>query len=136
MKNGDILSICSEFAKITGEVESGAVMLEDDRKEGLEHNILKERQIMSKDGLVIILVTFDSKKRILSTSPQIITKGYPFSSSSDQIIADLNDLMFQSYSTRQDMDYVTLKRDIKEKAISLFKRVQKNPMILPVVITI
>lgn len=138
IKNGDVLSLSENGAGITDTVEFGAIMLEDDRIEGVEHNILKERQIMSTDGLVIILAVFDSKKKVLNSAPQIITKGYPSSASSDQILKELSEMMIHNYTkqTVEGLDVFLLRKEIKDKAMNVFRRSQRNPMILPVVINI
>ncbi len=138
IKNGDVLAVSDKGAKIIDTVEFGAIMLEDDRTEGVEHNILKERQIMSTDGLVIILAVFDSKKKILSSAPQIITKGYPSSQSSEQLLKDLSEMMIHNYTKHpvEGLDVFLLRKEIKERAMNVFRKTQRNPMILPVVINI
>ncbi len=76
MENGDILEITTDSAQIIGEVPAGIIMVDSSREHSVNKEVLRDRDKLSKQGLVNIIITMDKDKIV--AGPDILLKGFVF----------------------------------------------------------
>ena len=102
--------------------------------------VLRDRQVLAEDGMVVIIATVDSKTGKLTQNPDIISRGFVFLKSHKELIEDLRHrvkkLVIESDPLSwADTNYIRNKiRDYVGQF--LFTKTEKRPMILPVVIEV
>lgn len=102
--------------------------------------VLRDRQVLAADGMVVVIATVDSKTGALLGSPDIISRGFIYMKENKRLIEETRALVKRAVADHDkassaDNDY--LKRKIRDDiGAFLFKRTQRRPMILPVVIEV
>lgn len=76
MENGDILEITTQTAQIVGEVPAGIIMVDSSREHSVNKEVLQDRDRLSKQGLVNIIITMQKNKIV--AGPDILLKGFVF----------------------------------------------------------
>ena len=137
MKTGDVLSLDSESAKVTGKVETGGIMVDGLGVGDVGNIVLRDRQHLSEDGIIIVVLTLDRHSGMLLAGPDIVSRGFVY-------VRESEDLMDEARVAAEDalddcLDrHITawgkLKTSVKD-ALSAFvwKRTQRRPMILPII---
>jgi ribonuclease J len=102
--------------------------------------VVRDRQVLAEDGMVVIIATVDSKTGKLVQNPDIISRGFVFLKSHKELIEDLRQRVKKMVIESDplswaDTNYIRNKlRDYVGQF--LFTRTEKRPMILPVVIEV
>ena len=102
--------------------------------------VLRDRQVLAGDGMVVIIVTVDSKTGKLIQNPDIISRGFVFLKENKDLIEDLRNkvkkMVVESKPTTW-ADTNQIKNNIRDKVGQfLFSKTEKRPMVLPVVIEV
>ena len=104
------------------------------------HIVLRDRQVLAEDGMVVVIVTIDSKTGKLVQNPDIISRGFIFLKENRQLIEDLRHkvkklIVDSDPLSWDDTNYI--KNKIRNYVGQfLFTKTEKRPMILPVVIEV
>lgn len=103
--------------------------------------VLRDRQILSEDGMIVIIAVLDGKTGKVRGNPDIISRGFVYLRESKPLLAEIRKntkFIVEEGSTKQhtaNLDYV--KEQVREKLGRLiFQRTKRRPMILPVVIEV
>ena len=102
--------------------------------------VLRDRQAMAHDGIFVVIVTIDSKKMELASSPDIISRGFVYMRDSEKLIhgarATIKDI-FSEHKGRSPFDPQTLKEDLKQEIGDyLYRNTKRRPMVVPVLIEV
>jgi ribonuclease J len=105
-----------------------------------QHIVLRDRQVLAEDGMVVVIVTVQSKSGKMIQNPDIISRGFVYIKDNRTIIEDMRhkvkELVIKSDPTSWT-DTNQIKNDIRDKVGQfLFTKTQKRPMVLPVVIEV
>ena len=103
--------------------------------------VLRDRQMMAKDGMFVIIVLIDSETGRVKQSPDIISRGFVYLRESKKLLFNARQLVINlvehitQKQTPVNLNYV--KNEIKEKLGEfLFKKTSRRPMVLPVVLEV
>ena len=98
--------------------------------------VLRDRKILSRDGVAIVLINYDSSTKRVSEAPEIISRGFVFNKNKDPLIRASKQLL--SYlNSKKGLDRHAIKRvsvDFLEK--HFYSKLGRRPMILPVIVEI
>ncbi|MCL2235252.1 MAG: ribonuclease J [Defluviitaleaceae bacterium] len=138
---GEVLEISPTGAKLNGSVQAGAIFVDGSGVGDVGNVVLRDRRILSQDGLIIAVVTFNGKTKKLATKPDIISRGFVYVKESEQLMADARKVVEKAYAdwenAQKDGDWGNIKNNIKEELRKLmWSKTKRNPMILPVVIEV
>ncbi|HCB63950.1 MAG TPA: ribonuclease J [Fusobacteria bacterium] len=132
-KNGDIVSVNKNGIAITGEVESGNVLVDNNNSNSVATATIKDRNMMAKDGLIVIHVLINVRSRKINGQPDIISKGF----GSQNVIRDLGKDIVINFSDKKINDVFAFKKDLRDYCIKEIKRkASKEPMIIPIIATV
>ncbi len=102
--------------------------------------VLRDREILSEDGMMVIIATVDNKTGALVTSPDIISRGFVYMKDQKKLIDETRQHIKKLIADRGNKtlsDDTFLKEKIKHDIGQfLFKKIQRRPMILPVIIEV
>ena len=105
-----------------------------------QHIVLRDRQVLAEDGMIVVIATVDSHKGTLVQNPDIISRGFVFLKDNRDLIEavrkKVKKLIVESDpATWADTDQI--RNDIRDKVGQLvFSKTEKRPMVLPVVIQV
>ena len=134
MNNGEINEFTSDSHTVTGEVPVGTVLV-DQTGATISSVVVKDRLILSEDGLVVVILTLDKKSGQLLTSPDIISRGFIYMRDNEELMnlfrAELKRAVLQRYK-RVDLD--RFKAELKDYVTHfLYEQTQRSPIVIPVV---
>ena len=141
LENGDVLEIMDDNAEIVDKVPTGMVFVDGHEIGEAGGLVLRDRQQLAGDGILIAVVTIDAQSGDSVASPELVARGFLHDDERLKDVLDecgtaLDDLMDelgQVHVTGQRL----IKEDIKEKLSELvYARTRRRPLILPVVVEV
>lgn len=140
MENGDMLALTSDSARLAGHFHAGDVYVDGSGIGDIGNVVLRDRQILSEEGLVIIVVTVDLEKRELLAGPDILSRGFIYMRESGEMISEaqgiLYDALMDAFNQEGEISEHQL-REILTDAIEpyLYEKTRRSPMILAMIMT-
>ena len=139
LDNGDILALTEDSARRAGEFDAKDVYIDGSGIGDIGSVVLRDRKILSDNGLVVVVATIDPDKKEVLAGPDIISRGFIYMRESEKLIQSAQRKAYQSILRSFDNKQVNefkmrndLIEDVKE---FLFSETEREPIILPVILT-
>ncbi len=132
--NGQVITLTSDKMEVAGEVPHGTVLV--DQTGAIVNNVVvKDRVLLSEEGLVAVVLTVDKKAGALLTSPDIISRGFIYMRDNEEIMNGLRVELKRAVQQRfKRVDLDRFKAELKEHVTHyLFEHTQRSPIVIPVV---
>ncbi|OGH64717.1 MAG: hypothetical protein A2821_04515 [Candidatus Magasanikbacteria bacterium RIFCSPHIGHO2_01_FULL_41_23] len=105
-----------------------------------QHVVLRDRQVLAEDGMIVVIATVDSKRGTLLQNPDIISRGFVFLKDNKELIEDIRHKvkkMVIESNPSSWADTNQIRNDIRDKIGQyIYTKTEKRPMVLPVVIEV
>lgn len=133
-ENGEVISFTPDKMEITGEVPHGTILV-DQTGAIVSNVVVKDRVLLSEEGLVAIVLTIDKKNGNLLTSPDIISRGFIYMREHEELMNDLRVELRRAVQQRfKRVDLDRFKAELKDHITHfLFEQTQRSPIVIPVV---
>jgi len=120
--------------ELAGEVPHGTVLV-DQTGAIVSNVVVKDRVLLSEEGLVAIILTVDKKTGSLMTSPDIISRGFIYMRDNEEIMNGLRVELKRAVQQRfKRVDLDRFKLELKEHVMHyLFEHTQRSPIVIPVI---
>jgi ribonuclease J len=133
-ENGQVVAINGDKMEVIGEVPVGTVLV-DQTGAIVNSVVVKDRLVLSEEGLVAVILTIDKKTGQLLTSPDIISRGFIYMRGQEELMnlfrIELRRAVQQRYK-RVDLD--RFKAELKDYVTHfLYEQTQRSPIVIPVV---
>ena len=139
MKNGRVLELNENEAKFTNLVQVGKVFVDGLGVGDVGNIVLRDRQHLSQDGLIIVVLTMDSYGNVVA-GPDIISRGFVYVRESENLMDEVKSVVnveLMSCVDNHITDWATLKTSIRDALKDyIFQTTKRNPMILPIIMEI
>ena len=140
MSNGRILEINEDGAELTGSVQSGRVLVDGLGIGDVGSVVLRDRQHLSQDGLIVIVLTMDSSTGEVVAGPDVISRGFVYVKESENLMDDVKSVVrheIKKCEERGIRDWATIKSAARENLRDyIFMKTKRNPMIIPIIMEI
>jgi len=137
---GKVLEISKTEAKQNGTVQNGVVMVDGFGVGDVGKVVLRDRQLLSQDGLVVVCVTLSSSDGTLLTEPDIISRGFIYMRDNEEMIQDSKLIvqeLIEALNRDKLRDWAYIKNEIRHQLKEfLYAKTKRTPMILPMIIEI
>lgn len=132
--NGEIIALTPDKMEVIGEVPHGTVLV-DQTGAVVNNVVVKDRVLMSEEGLVSIVLTIDKKTGNLLTSPDIISRGFIYMRDNEEIMNGLRQELKRAVQQRfKRVDLDRFKVELKDHVTHyLFEQTQRSPIVIPVI---
>ena len=138
--NGRIIEMDEEHAKLAGTVPFGKVMVDGLGVGDVGNIVLRDRQHLSQDGLIIVVLTMDSSSGEVVAGPDIISRGFVYVRESENLMDDVKNVIRKEIDNcvRNGItDWTTIKSTIRDTLREyIYKTTKRNPMILPIIMEV
>ena len=140
LENGDVLSISKKDIRKSGKVTAGDVYVDGSRIGDIGNVVIKDRKLMSSNGILVIIANIDiARKRLLAT-PSITTRGYILVNENEALIKQIEEYS-EKIIINKLKDKNATYNDIKQELINtlmpfLSDKTGRVPIILPIIMDI
>ena len=139
MKNGKTLELNENEAKFTSTVQVGKVFVDGLGVGDVGNIVLRDRQHLSQDGLIVVVLTMDKVGNILA-GPDVISRGFVYVRESENLMEEVKFLInteVMKCAENHITDWATIKSTIRDSLREyIFQTTKRNPMILPIIMEI
>ena len=140
LSSGDVLELDENSARLTGKVPTGAILVDGLGVGDVGNVVLRDRQHLAEDGIMIVVMSLDKYSGQLVAGPDIVSRGFVYVKESDELIEEARqtvDEALQKCLDRGITDWGKLKNTTKD-ALSdyVWKKTKRRPMILPIIMEI
>ena len=140
MSSGDVLSIGQDTAKIVDHVPHGCIMVDGLGVGDVGNIVLRDRQLLSQNGLMIVVLTLDRETNQLLAGPDIVSRGFVYVRESEELMEDAKRIVDKAVYDCIDnnvTDWTKIKNKVKDSLGDyLWKETRRNPMILPIIMEV
>ncbi|WP_044747242.1 ribonuclease J1 [Bacillus alveayuensis] len=140
LDNGEVLAMNEKEASVAGKVPSGSVYIDGSGIGDIGNIVLRDRRILSEEGLVIVVVSINMKEFKIAAGPDIISRGFVYMRESGDLINDAQELIMKHLSKvmeRKTTQWSEIKNEITDTlAPFLYEKTKRRPMILPIIMEI
>lgn len=140
MRNGDVLALTANSARRAGHVSAGDVYVDGSGIGDIGNVVLRDRKVLSEDGLVVVVATLDMKNHRVLAGPDLLSRGFIYMRESGELITAGRRRVYRTIKRSFKGENVTvgaLKNAITADLQSfLYNKTGRHPMVLPMLVTI
>ena len=140
LHSGDVVEIDDNGCKTTGHVQTGAVYVDGLGVGDVGNIVLRDRQHLAEDGIVIIVLTMQRGTGQVLAGPDIVSRGFVYVRESDALLEDSTEIL---QDAMDDLvadgitDWGKIKTTLRESLSDyLWKKTKRRPMILPIIMEV
>ena len=137
LKSGNVLEIDENSAAVTGSVHTGAILVDGLGVGDVGNIVLRDRQHLSEDGIMIVVMTLERHSNVVLAGPDIVSRGFVYVRESEDLMdhaREVVELALDGCLDKGITDWSKIKAALKD-ALSdyVWKRTKRSPMILPII---
>ncbi|HHY94159.1 MAG TPA: ribonuclease J [Firmicutes bacterium] len=139
-ENGSILEFSKGVAAVTGQVESGLVMVDGLGVGDVGSVVLRDRKQLAEDGILVVVIAVDQASGLLAAGPELVSRGFVYVRESEALLERARATVREAMERRNNHrtpDWAAIKNVIRDSlSRALFEETGRRPMILPIVIEV
>ena len=137
LSSGNVLELDENGASVTGSVQTGAILVDGLGVGDVGNVVLRDRQRLAEDGIIIVVMTLERRSNIVLSGPDIVSRGFVYVKESEDLMEHAREAVQEALDTcgaRRINDWSRIKNEVKD-ALSTYvwKRTKRSPMILPII---
>lgn len=136
LSNGDTILLRNEEARLGPRIHVDDIYVDGNDMSGLSTAVLRDRQILSEDGMVSVLIAMDSREGVLLSKPVIMSRGFVYMKDSLELIQEAEQLVNNELTQllKRKTTFNEIKNTVRDTLGPYFyQKTKRNPMIIPVV---
>ncbi|GIV88404.1 MAG: ribonuclease J [Chloroflexus sp.] len=140
-EGGSIMEFSPGFGKIVGKAPVGYIYVDGTTVGDVGNVVVRDRQLLAKDGMLIVVVSIDSATGELVAGPDVVSRGFVYMRQSQDLIEATKETVRAALATKNgsnspvDVTYISRKiRDVVSEF--LYRETRRRPMVLPMVMEV
>jgi len=134
---GNVLELSEKQGGVTGQVKAGEIFVDGLGVGDVGNVVIRERQILSENGLIIVNVGIEKGTNRIVSGPEITSRGFVYVRDSDKLMLKIKQIATKSVNKcvdRNTMDWGKIKNTIKEDLSEfLWREIKRSPLIMPII---
>lgn len=134
---GDIVEYKNGKVRMSGRVTAGNVLIDGIGVGDVGNIVLRDRKLLSQDGIFIVVVTLDRKKRKIASGPEVLSRGFVYVRESEELLQEAQQkvkAVVEKYTEKESFEWTNIKQEIRDTLHSyLFQQTKRRPMIIPII---
>ncbi len=140
LSSGDVLEIDEDSAKVTGKVHVGNVMVDGLGVGDVGNIVLRDRQRLAEDGIIIVVMTLEEGSGRVLAGPDIVSRGFVYVRNSESLMDEAKSILDDTMD-RLEYNNVTdwgkIKTEVKDALGDfVWKETKRRPMIMPIIMEV
>jgi len=140
LDNGDSVEIVNKKARYGSKVPVGNVLIDGLGVGDVGNIVLRDRKLLSQDGILVVVVTLSKQKAAILSGPDIISRGFVYVRESEELLEEANRLVTQTLQKlmiENVNEWSSLKTSVKDVlGRFLYEQTRRRPMILPIIMEV
>lgn len=134
---GDVVEYRNGKMRIIGRVQAGNVLIDGSGIGDVGNIVLRDRKLLSQDGIIIVVVTLNRAQKRIASGPEIISRGFVYVRESEELISEATEIArecIEKYVSKDTFEWTNIKQEIRETLNAyLFQKTKRRPMIIPII---
>ncbi|MCT4612223.1 MAG: ribonuclease J [Clostridia bacterium] len=137
---GDVIEVSKDKARKAKSVEAGRVLVDGLGVGDVGNVVLRDRKHLSEDGLIVAVVTVDSKNNKIVGKPELVSRGFVYVKESEELLREAKDVVnkaIEGLDKNRIKEWSYVKNEVKDKLSDyLWRKTKRSPMILPIIVEV
>lgn len=137
VENGDVVEFTADSARVTTKVTSGSVLVDGIGVGDVGNVVLRDRQQLAADGVLVAAVTIDRSTRKILAGPDLISRGFVYVRESESLLKEATQQVTVTLTKalKESTEWGTLRSAMRESLANfLYEKTRRRPVILPVLL--
>ena len=139
LENGEVVCFGPEGSRIAGHIPAGDVYVDTSGTADVGNVVVHDRQVLSEDGLVVVVATVDYKHKRVLAGPDVLSRGFVYMRESTELINQAQKHIYHIIKSEMDKmdhpkDSVIRNAIIANLSDFLYSKTKRRPMILPMLV--
>ncbi len=142
LDDGDVVEFLPDRAAKTGQVPAGRIFIDGNRVGEVNEEILHERRRLGAHGLILVILKVEKATGQLVQPPDLITRGFGAEAILEELATRVHEILKEQYKGRiysapTQRDWEAVQNQIKKRLRRfLLKKIERSPVILPIIIEV
>ena len=137
---GDVVELTRNKGRIAGSVTAGSVMVDGSVVGDIGNVVLRDRKLLSEDGIFTVVITLNKQTGALLAQPEILSRGFVYEKNSEELLKETRELVkakAAQFEKNHRSSWSSIKNDIRNSIKNyLYERTKRRPMVMPIIIEI
>ena len=134
---GDIVEYKNDKMRMSGRVQAGNILIDGIGVGDVGNIVLRDRKLLSQDGIFTIVVTLNRKQKRIAAGPEIVSRGFVYVRESEELLEESANLVrkiVEKYVNKETFEWTNIKQEIRDTLSSyLYQQTKRRPMIIPII---
>lgn len=140
MQSGEVIELSADEAKIVDRVHTGAILVDGLGVGDVGNIVLRDRQHLAEDGILIVVLTLEKRSNQLLAGPDIVSRGFVYVRESEGLMEEARQVLHETLEEclrKRNADWSKIKMAIRDTMNEfIWKRTKRKPMILPIIMDV
>ena len=140
LNSGDVLAIADDYFQVIDHVPSGAILVDGLGVGDVGNIVLRDRQNLAQNGIIVVVLTLEKRTNQLLSGPDIVSRGFVYVRESEDLLEEAHSVVVEAVDdclNRHLNDWGRIKTVIKDSLSDfLWKRMKREPVILPIIMEV
>jgi len=140
LQSGDVIEMDADSARVVDKVHTGAIFVDGLGVGDVGNIVMRDRQHLAEDGIMIIVLTLEKGSSILLSGPDIVSRGFVYVRESEDLMEHARAVVYDALEkclSRNITDWGKMKNVMKDALGDYIrKKTKRNPMILPIIMEV
>lgn len=140
LQSGDVLEMDEESARVTDKVHTGAILVDGLGVGDVGNIVLRDRQHLAEDGIIIVVLTLERGSNRLLAGPDIVSRGFVYVRESEGLMEEARNAVSESLEkclSNRHSDWNKIKLTIRDTMNDfIWKKTKRRPMIIPIIMDV